>query len=155
MAVRVEQLATVPPFERLAHAHLALVAATAREVTFEAGNTVFAEGQLASGCWLMRSGKIALESGVPGLGQVVVQMLGPGDVLGWSWLIPPHHWHFTATAATRVMAIEFDTERMRALADADPALGYPLALGLIEVVAARLQATRSRLIELYGNPRGH
>ena len=60
----------------------------------------------------------------------------------------------TATAGTSVSAIEFDTQRLRALADADPAMGYPLSLGLFQVVLARLQQTRSRLLDLYGNPRG-
>jgi len=82
-----------------------------------------------------------------------VQTLGPGDVLGWSWLVPPHYWQFTATALTSVTAVELDTAELQALAEADPALGYPLALTLFEVVVARLQSTRSRLLDLYGNPR--
>ena len=45
-----------------------------------------------------------------------------------------------------------DTVRLRALADGDPALGYPLLLGLLEVVLSRLQSTRSRLLDLYGSP---
>jgi CRP/FNR family transcriptional regulator, cyclic AMP receptor protein len=147
------QLAGVPPFSRLTTAHLSRVATTAREVTFPAGATVFSEGQLASGCWLIISGQVGLGTHVPGRGQVVVQTLGPGDLLGWSWLVPPHHWHFTATASTRVSAVEFDTARLRELADADPALGYPLSLGLFEIVVARLQSTRSRVLDLYGNPR--
>jgi CRP-like cAMP-binding protein len=115
---------------------------------------VFAEGDVASGCWLIRSGQVALGTHVPGKGQVVVQTLGPDDLLGWSWLAPPHHWHFTATASTEVTAAEFDTKLLRVLADADPAMGYSLALGLFQVVVARLQSTRSRLLDLYGNPRG-
>jgi CRP/FNR family transcriptional regulator, cyclic AMP receptor protein len=148
-----EQLARVRPFDRLTPAHLSLVASTAREVTFAAGATIFADGQSAVGCWLIRVGHVALGTEVPGRGQVVVQTLGPGEVLGWSWLVPPHHWHFTATANTPVSALEFDTARLRSLADNDPALGYPLSLGLFEMVVARLQNTRSRLLDLYGSPR--
>jgi CRP/FNR family transcriptional regulator, cyclic AMP receptor protein len=74
-------------------------------------------------------------------------------VLGWSWLVPPHFWHFTAMAGTPVIAVELDTAELRALADSDPSLGYPLSLGLFEVVVSRLQSTRSRLLDLYGNPR--
>ena len=148
-----DQLAGSPPFSRLGAAHLSLVATTAREVRFPAGATVFTEGQLASGCWLISSGQVGLSTHVPGRGQVVVQTLWPGDLLGWSWLVPPHRWHFTATTSTLVIAVEFDTARLRALADADPVFGYPFSLGLFEVVVARLQSTRSRVLDLYGNPR--
>ncbi len=148
-----ELLAGLPPFDQLSAEHLAAVASTAASVSFPAGKILFSEGEPAFGCWLIRSGQVALGSQMPGRGQVVVQTLGAGDMLGWSWLVPPHCWHFTAIAVTGVTAIEFDTTRLRALAETDPALGYPLALKLFEVVVARLQNTRSRLLDLYGNPR--
>jgi CRP/FNR family transcriptional regulator, cyclic AMP receptor protein len=150
----IEKLAGVPPFDRLTAPHLSRAASTAREVMFPAGATVFTEGQLASGCWLIETGQIALGAHVPGRGHVIVQTLGPRDLLGWSWLVPPHRWHFTATASTPVQAVEFDTAQLRELADTDPDMGYRLSLGLFEVVLARLQSARSRLLDLYGNPRG-
>ena len=148
-----EELAGFALFDRLTAAQRALVAEAAREVTFTAGTRLFDEGQLASGCWLIRAGQVALETAVPGRGQVVVHTLGPGDVLGWSWLVPPHRWHFSATATGLVRAIQLETTQLLALADGDPALGYPLALGLFEVLLGRLQNTRSRLLDLYGSPR--
>jgi CRP/FNR family transcriptional regulator, cyclic AMP receptor protein len=148
-----EQLASFRPFDRLRPEHRTLISRIAREVTFAAGATLFREGEPAAGCWLIRSGQVALGTAVPARGHVVVQTLGPGEVLGWSWLVPPHYWHFTATASTDVSAVELDTAQLRALADADPELGYPLSLGLFEVVVSRLQSTRSRLLDLYGSPR--
>ena|SRR5579859_822932 len=148
-----ELFARLAPFDRLTPAHLSLVAMTAQEVAFPPGATIFSDGQPAVGCWLINSGHVTLGTEVPGRGQVAVQTLGPGDLLGWSWLVPPYEWHFTATASSAVSAVEFDTARLRALADSDPALGYPLTLGLFETVVARLQSTRSRLLDLYGSPR--
>lgn len=147
------ELASIAPFGRLTGEQLSRVAATAKEVSFPAGVTIFSDGQPATGCWLLRYGQVALGTEVPGRGLVVVQTLGPAELLGWSWLVPPYHWHFTATAKGEVSAVEFDTSRLRALADGDPALGYPLTLGLFEMVVNRLQSTRSRLLDLYGNPR--
>jgi CRP/FNR family transcriptional regulator, cyclic AMP receptor protein len=94
-----------------------------------------------------------LTTEVPGRGAVVVQTLGPGDVLGWSWLIAPHRWHFRAVAIEPVTALELDTARLQALADQDPALGYPLTLGLFAAMLDRLQSTRARLLDLYRSPR--
>jgi CRP/FNR family cyclic AMP-dependent transcriptional regulator len=150
---RAEQLSDFTLFDGLTAAQRAAVAGAARDVEFSSGTRLFEEGQLASGCWLIRAGQVALETSFPGRGQSVVQTLGPGDVLGWSWLVPPHHWHFTATAQGPVSAVQLDTAALRTLAQQDPALGYPLALGLIEVLLARLQSTRARLLDLYGSPR--
>jgi CRP/FNR family cyclic AMP-dependent transcriptional regulator len=153
MVTSVEQLADFALLRRLTSAQRELVAGVAREVTFAAGTTIFREGQAAVGCWLIHDGQVALDTSVPGRGPVVVQTLGPGDVLGWSWLVPPHRWQFTARTSGQVDAAELDTARLLELAGADPALGYPLALGLMDAVAARLQATRSRVMDLYGSPR--
>ena len=147
------ELTRFPMFDRLTPDQLADVAQTTRQVYHPAGTQLFEEGQDASGCWLIGSGQVALATAVPGRGQVVVQTLGGGDVLGWSWLVPPHHWHFTATVTQDMTAVELDTPRLTVLADRDPALGYPLALGLFEILLTRLQNTRLRLLDLYGNPR--
>ena len=149
----VEDLRPFWVFDRLSTEQRSVVAAIAHDVEVPAGTRLFEEGQAASGCWLIRSGQMSLESSIPGRGSSVVQTLGRGDLLGWSWLVPPHHWHFSATAATSVSAIELDTDRLRTLADNDPALGYPIALALLETVIGRLQSTRARLLDLYGSPR--
>jgi len=149
----VDQLSGFALFDGLTAAQRAAVASAAQPVEFAAGTRLFEEGQLALGCWLILAGQVALETSFPGRGQSAVQTLGPGDVLGWSWLVPPHHWHFTATAQGPVSAVQLDTAALRTLAQQDPALGYPLALGLIEVLLARLQSTRARLLDLYGSPR--
>ena len=148
-----DALAGFDLFDPLSEAQRAAVAQTAEEVSYPAGTRLFSEGDEAVGCWLIRSGQIALDTYVPSRGPVVVQTLGRGDVLGWSWLVPPHYWHFTATATEPVTALRLDTTRLHELADRDPALGYPLALGLFEVLLDRLQNTRARLLDVYGSPR--
>jgi CRP/FNR family transcriptional regulator, cyclic AMP receptor protein len=85
---------------------------------------------------------------VPGTGPVVIQTVGPGELLGWSWLVPPHRWHFGATAVEPTTAAKLDTLQLRALAEQDPRFGYRLTLTLFEALLQRLQAPRTRLIEL-------
>jgi CRP/FNR family cyclic AMP-dependent transcriptional regulator len=147
------ELARFAPLRRLTPQQRAAVADTARDVAFAKGATLFGEGRQADGCWLISGGRVALSTEVPGRGEVVLQTLGAGDVLGWSWLVPPQRWHLTATAIEPVTAVECDTVALRALAERDPALGYALALGFYELLLARLQSTRARLLDLYGSPR--
>lgn len=147
------RLAGFRPFDRLLPEQRELIARATRTVTFPAGSVLFNAGEPAAGCWLIEGGQVALGTDVPGRGLVVVQTLGPGDVLGWSWLVPPRRWHYSAAASTDIVAIEIDTQRLLELAEADPALGYQLSLGFTEIVITRLQNTRSRLLDLYGSPR--
>ncbi|WP_405182788.1 cyclic nucleotide-binding domain-containing protein [Nocardia sp. NBC_01377] len=140
------RLATLTPDE------LGTLAAAAHEVSFSAGHRLIEEGRPADRCWLIRSGLILLDAQVPGRGDVVIQTLGGGDLLGWSWLVPPYRWHFGAVAAEPVEAVEFDSAALTELVDADPRFGRALTLTLFEALLERLQSTRARLLDLYRNP---
>jgi CRP/FNR family transcriptional regulator, cyclic AMP receptor protein len=144
-----ELIADFPVLARLSPDELARLSATARTVRFGARERVFSEGQQAEGCWLIHNGRVALDVFIPGRGLVVVQTLGAGDVLGWSWLVPPYRWHFGASATKLTTATLLDTAQLRALADVDPGFGYALSRTLFEMMLQRLQATRARLLDLY------
>lgn len=72
-------------------------------------------------------------------------------MLGWSWLTSPYRWHFGARALEPTSAILLDTGQLRTLAQQHPSFGYALAIRLLVVVLNRLQATRARLLDLYGS----
>jgi CRP/FNR family transcriptional regulator, cyclic AMP receptor protein len=147
-----ELIADFPVLARLSAGELARLSAAARTVRFDARERVFCEGQQAEGCWLIHHGRVALDVFIPGRGLVVVQTLGAGDVLGWSWLVPPYRWHFGASATEPTTATLLDTAQLRSLADVDPGFGYALSRTLFEMMLHRLQATRARLLDLYRSP---
>lgn len=146
------ELAQFPDLASLRPAELDTLARAGREVTYPAGQRLITEDQPANRCWLIRSGRIVLDAQVPGRGDVVVQTLGPGDLLGWSWLVPPYRWHFGARSTEPIEAIEFDAATLTQLADADPQFDHALTRMLFAALLERLQATRARLLDLYGNP---
>lgn len=90
-----------------------------------------------------------LDLHVPGRRSPLVERLGPGDLLGWSWLFPPYVWHLGAETLSPVRATEFDAEAVRRLCREDPELGHALVLGCAEVIAHRLTSARTRLLDLY------
>lgn len=124
----------------------------AHRAVHRSGNRLFREGDRADRFWLIRDGRVALDIDVPGRGNVVIEELGAGSVLGWSWLFPPYRWHFGAVAAEQTLAIELDGAGVRRLCAEDPALGYELTTRLAGVLVERLQATRFRLLDLSGQP---
>jgi CRP-like cAMP-binding protein len=144
-----EELARVRVLAGLPTDHLDRLAALAATVRYSTGHRLFREGQPADRCWLVTSGRVALDVLVPPKGMVVLHTLGPGDLVGWSWLTPPYRWHFGARALTAVTGYVLDAGRLRDLADAEPEFGYPLALRLCGLLIDRLQLTRPRVLDGY------
>ncbi|AOR37596.1 regulator [Streptomyces fodineus] len=121
----------------------------AREVTFEAGARMFEEGRRADRFWIVRTGSVALDLHVPGRRSAVIETLGHGELIGWSWHFPPYLWHLGAEAMSPVRAWEFDAEAVRVMCAEDPEFGRAIADWVGRVVAQRLHASRVRLLDLY------
>jgi CRP/FNR family transcriptional regulator, cyclic AMP receptor protein len=148
-------LADVPFLEGLAPDALALIAGCAGNVHFAAGESLFREGEAADTFCIVRHGSVALETFVPARGPVVIETIEAGEVIGWSWLFAPYRWHFDARALTAVRATAFDGACLRQKCDSDPALGYDLMGRFAQVLIERLQWTRLRLLDVYGNSNRH
>lgn len=121
----------------------------AREVNIPQDTRLFNEGGHADRFWIIRSGTIALDLYVPGRQAQVVERLGFGELVGWSWLFTPYVWQMGATAETPVRAHEFDAMAVRSMCADDPELGRALAQWVGKVLAHRLQSARTRLLDLY------
>ena len=148
-----QDLLAVQPFlDGLTDRQLEHLSYWAKRSMFHAGNRLFREGGQADRFWLIGKGRVNLDTHVPGRGDVVVETLGPGAVLGWSWLFPPYRWHFGAVALETTFAMALDAHGVRELCDRDPVLGYELTSRFMRVVVERLQATRIRLLDLYKVP---
>lgn len=120
------------------------------EVSWKKGDWILTTGDLATRCYLLVSGEVQIETTSPGRHPTLLQTIQGGDVLGWSWLIPPYRWAFDATAVTRVRAVAIDAGRLRSAMVEDASFGYALLSRLLVAVADRLQATRLQLLDVYG-----
>jgi CRP-like cAMP-binding protein len=136
-------------FHGMKSEHLALLTDGAKAVQFKAGEVLFREGEPANQFYLIESGKIALEAHEPANGTTVVQTLGAGDVLGWSWLFPPFVWHFQARAIEPTNAIVLSGAHLLVTAERNHEFGYELMKRVAQVVIHRLQATRKQLLALH------
>jgi CRP-like cAMP-binding protein len=139
-----------PFLKGLASKHLALLAGCASNMVFRAGDYLIREGEEANHFFLLRHGKVAIEIASPGLGVIPIQTIGQGDVLGWSWLIPPYRWRFDGRAVELSRVLALDGACLRAKCEEDHDLGYELLRRFAQVVVERLEATRLQLMDLYG-----
>ena len=130
--------------------HLAAVAGCARLRGFAPGERLLRAGEPADAFFVIRSGMVSVLTDVPGRGEVTIETLRDGELLGWSWLVPPYRTAFDARSLGRTHVVAIDGACLRGKSEADPALGYALLKLLSGVFVQRLQDTRLRLLDLYG-----
>ena len=119
----------------------------ATEAKFEKNQTIFSEGEYADRFYLICEGRIRLESGSNGKPKITIQILGPGEVLGWSWLYPPFEWHFSARAIEPCKVVVLNAASLLIRAEEDPVFGYEMMKRISKQVIKRLQGTRKRLVQ--------
>ena len=146
---------TTHPFVRgMTEAHIARLGEVTRYMTLPARRRLFEEGGTADRFWLIEAGQIALDLHVPGHGPVIIETLGRGDVIGWSWLFPPYEWLLGGITMQPTQMFELNAKAVRGMCESDPELGLELTTRFITVVVHRLQATRLRLLDVYGRAGG-
>jgi CRP/FNR family transcriptional regulator, cyclic AMP receptor protein len=138
-------------FADLPPGYLELLAGCAFNVRFAAGSFLFREGGQADTFYLIRHGKVAIEVSAPGRAPIIVQTVGPGGVVGFSWLFGPHSWQFDARAVELTRAVALDGACLRAKCEQDTRLGFDLMQRFAQVAVQRLQATRLQMLDVYGH----
>jgi len=133
----------------LSKQHQMILAASAKPFEASPGELLAKEGEVADRFLLIQSGHATLGVETPEAGFVRIQTIGRGDVVGWSWLIPPHRWQFECRAVDTVRGLSLDAQWLREKCEQDHELGYSLLKELLVVLAARLAATRRQLLNIY------
>ena len=139
-----------PFFEGLDAPALSLVAGCATNVSLAAGEYLCREGDPADRFYVVRRGRVAIEIHDPAAGTLVLDTADEGDVVGWSWLVPPYRSTFDARAAEATGVVAFDGACLRGKCEEDSRLGYELMQRVTQVMNGRLVAAQVRLLDLYG-----
>ncbi|OFZ53866.1 MAG: Crp/Fnr family transcriptional regulator [Bdellovibrionales bacterium RIFOXYC1_FULL_54_43] len=137
-------------FQKLSRSDIDLLAGCGRNQIARAGEYLAHEGGSAEAFYVIRTGTLALEMQAPGYANLTVETLGPGQVVGWSWLFPPYRWVFDVRAVEDSRLVAMDGVCLRSKAEADPALGYRLMKVCAEEMNARLRSTRLQVLDIYG-----
>jgi CRP-like cAMP-binding protein len=141
-----------PFFANLEIGHTNLLAGCASNVRFAAGAYILREGQEANEFFLVRGGRVAIEIAAPQRRPIIVDTVGEGEILGWSWLLPPYRWRFDARAVEPTHAIALEGKCLRAKCELNHDLGYEVLKRFSQIMNRRLDATRIQLLDVYGAP---
>lgn len=126
---------------------LAKISRAATPRTYATDEYLLHAGEEASHLFLIQSGKVALEVAPPGRQRLTIETAGRGDIVGWSWSIPPRRYGHDARALKPTATIAIEAQALRAACEEDPTDGYQFIIRLLAVVADRLANTRLQLLE--------
>jgi sulfhydrogenase subunit beta (sulfur reductase) len=144
-------LAEHPMIREMGEQYIDLVTECSSIVRFNPGEFIVHTGEDADRFYLIRHGMVAIEVFTPERGTIIVQTIGEGEILGWSWFMPPYKWHFDAQAVELTRAIAVEARRIREACDRDVHLGYVVNRYLAQVMGQRMEATRMQLLDVYGD----
>ena len=139
-----------PFFEGFKPHHIKLLVGCASNVRFNPGEFLLRGGEEANQFFVLRQGKVAIELSAPGRKPIMIQMLEGGEIIGWSWLVPPYQWRFNGRAIELTRAIAFDGKCLRTKCEEDHDLGFELLKRFTTVITRRLDAASLQLLDTYG-----
>jgi CRP-like cAMP-binding protein len=114
---------------------------------WDSDRVVFRAGDPARGFFLIETGSVAVEGASPDGSLVTIDVVKPGEPLGWSWMFEPFVCEYGARALEPSTAIFFDAARLTQHRGADLTLGHELFKRMSQVMVRRLSAARARVLE--------
>jgi CRP/FNR family transcriptional regulator, cyclic AMP receptor protein len=146
-----EILRRYPFFAGLANEQLSSLARLTEEVTVTTGDYLFYEGVNLAYIYLVAEGSIAITLSQPEVvsrviipppgartREVAVSAVGPGDLVGWSALVPPFKATSSARTATRSRCYAINAAELRQLFEIEPRFGYQIMQRVAQVARDRI-----------------
>lgn len=134
-----------PVFQRLSEVYLHQLAEHMEVVSIEPGTVLFEEAAEAKNFYIVMEGTVGLYARVSDDKDQWIQMIDVGEVIGWSWLVAPYRWAFTAKSRNGCMLMRFDANVIRELCDRDPAFGYGTMKQICALMLGRLHTVRNQM----------
>lgn len=148
-----EELRRLPIAEEMGKTRVERMAEVARLQEYEAGTLLFREGDPADNPRIVLSGLVSLIINVPHQGEMVVNTVSEGELLGFSALLPRHRWRSSARTARFTRCLCFDGEVLREMMDLDHELGYQLLRVAFRVATDRMGDGFLQLLDIFGHER--
>ena len=138
-------------FFGLSDSELEKIVSLAVEKRYEAGTTIFAAGDKAEELFVLQEGRVAVQMTLPKTGElasrrITVDVVTKNEIAGWSAILEPYKYTFTAVCMQQTIAQSIDGNKLRLLLRDNPKIGYEVIQGLAKVMAAGLNDTRQVLI---------
>ncbi|MEN3015223.1 MAG: cyclic nucleotide-binding domain-containing protein [bacterium] len=112
--------------------------------TYPRNYRLIEEGFWAEKFFIIVSGLVEIKSM-----DISLQFLGPGEIVGWSWLVPPYTWSFSAQTIKETITISFNTSKVQQIMDQNKEIETLIYKNMFFVVANRLKIARQKIVEMH------
>ena len=119
-------------------------------LTYEPGAEILRAGATAPFLAIVERGRVALRLRVPERGRVAIVTVVPGELLGWSAVVPPYRATVDAIATEPTRLVAYDAVALRERLAHDCELAASLLPLVLESVSERLSASWDQLLDLFG-----
>ena len=126
--------------------HITALVNLADTVSLQSGTRLFSLGDRADNLYVVLSGRVLLSLPLNikgGPQDVFVEEKRPGEILGWSALVPPHRFTLSASARMDSTLAVFRQDQLKELFEQVPALGHTVILNLATVLGNRLHKVQA------------
>jgi CRP-like cAMP-binding protein len=125
-----------------------LVTRLGTRTAFETGDLIFSQGQPATHLYLLLSGKVTIRFKPDDGDPIIVTVLEPGGVFGWSAALGRGRYTSAAICQEPSEVLVISGAALRRLCETDPETGVLILERLAEVIAERLRATHAQVLAL-------
>ena len=138
--IGIDRLRKVDVLQGLTDWELKIASHFLKEENIPEGVTLFQEGQKADRLFILEQGEISLQfpRSEP------YNLAGPGRILGWSFLIPPHRYTASAETSAASKLLVMESPDFYYLIHKEPRMGVKVMSNLAQVVASRLSQWMTR-----------
>lgn len=146
----VVELKVLKIFEGIGEEEMALIGPLCDRRGFDAGETFFRADEAAEELLILLSGRAALTIPISVYmveRQLQIESRGPGDLLGWSALVPPHRYTLTARATEAGEVLAVGREAFLGFCAEHPSEGYTIMANVARIIGERLVQVKALLVK--------
>jgi CRP/FNR family cyclic AMP-dependent transcriptional regulator len=140
-----ERLRAYPYFAGASEESLRELAMATEELTFQEGQVLFREDQVADRLYILIRGEVDIQYELNTGEHRTVDTVVAGDVLVWSALVRPYRTTALAIARRTSEVIAVDSRELRELCERDRDLGFSLMTEIAQAASHRLEGARVQL----------
>lgn len=141
-------LGTLPLFSDMTERELERLEALVHVREYDAGETVFSEGDPGSGLYIVRTGRVRISSRSNQGREIELAVLASGDFFGETTLASPAMRVASARTLEKAQLVGLFRADLLETVQKNPAMANKLLLGLTRVMSERLHAAGQELMRL-------
>ena len=133
-------------FKHLEDYHIGTLSELCREEVFDAGETVFRQGEEADRIYVVAEGLISVLLELGPTDKRQIQAASNHECFGWAAIIPPYRRLCTAKAIECSKTFSFNGQEIRRLYFTNPRLYAGIAAGVACVMSKRLKSAYDQIV---------